>query len=237
MLCVQFQEDSCCDSCVGFKIWGSTKTGDLANCSVLHDCVFAKACSVLSMLTVPSTSSTIMCNLQDQYLSAALQIQEVHADATFDGVHNLWSSWLYCWLIASLRVGWVALKDQACASGLIRWSLAYALVAKKTLRTERVRLACQRSTSLHSLPFVCIANFCSQDLQATTWYTNITGFACLQYYVDCKCVSHKHQSSHQLHLYRALLGQKSHDVLVDLGYGKCNFDLASICRSTNKINL
>ena len=236
MICVQFHENSCCDSCVGSKIWGSTKTGDLANCSVLHDCVFAKACSVLAMLTVPSMNSTIVCNLQDHYLSAALQIQEVHADATFDGVHNLWSSCLYCWLTASLRVGWVALKDQACASGLIRWSLAYALVAKKTLRTERVRLACQRHPcTLYHL--FASPNPCSQDLQATTWYTNITGFACLQYFVDCKCVFHKHKSSHQLHLHRALLWHKSHDVAVDLGYGKCYFGLASNRHSTDKINL
>ena len=62
-------------------------------------------------------------------------------------VSSLCYAHLYCCLLSRMSIGWVAIKDPACASGLIRWSLAYALVAKQTLRTERV---CPRSISLRS---------------------------------------------------------------------------------------
>ena len=35
--------------------------------------------------------------------------------------------------------GWVAPCEKTVASGLIRWSLAFAFVAKKQLRVEEVR--------------------------------------------------------------------------------------------------
>lgn len=39
---------------------------------------------------------------------------------------------------ARIALGWVAPKSREVASGLVRWALVFAFVAKKTLRVENV---------------------------------------------------------------------------------------------------